>query len=158
MLLVSFTIPGAPVQKMRPRVFVQHGRRYVNTPEKVKAYEARVAAVVRDAWQRDPLDEPLVVELDIVCPRLKSTPKSKPGRTYKSTSPDVDNYGKSVLDGMEKGGLMVNDSRVVRLVLTKWHAALDEEPHVRVRVHDEWFMGGPEMMRAEGAWFPVDGD
>ena len=42
MTRISFTIPGSPVGKGRPRVSVRGGYAHAYTPEKTRTYEARV--------------------------------------------------------------------------------------------------------------------
>ena len=106
----------------------------MRTPTATRNYEGLVAGLVRSRWRSAPLDEPLCLTLEAVFTRKKSAPKSVSDRQAKSTKPDLDNVVKAVTDGLEAGGLVVNDSRFCRVVATKEWAAKGEQPHVKVIV------------------------
>ena len=118
-MMPAVLIPGRPVPKARPRRSRSGG---VFTPRATIDYENAVALAVRAA--RSPVQGP--VEVDIVL-------------RVSGRHGDVDNYAKSLLDGLVKGGGIGDDRDVVRLGvrLVKvakheqsagmvWAAALDE--------------------------------
>lgn len=129
MQILTATIPGEPVGKARPRFDGRTRRTY--TPEQTSTWEERAALILRSQWQGAPaLDEPCVLVVEAVLPRLKGS--RQVGRVPAAAKPDWDNVAKAVADAVEKAGVVVNDSRIFRAVVTKWRAAQGEEPHVRV--------------------------
>ena len=86
-----------------------------------KDWRSAVANAARQ-WQEDQgargtvlLDESVSVEITFWLPRPKSVPRWK---VWASGRPDVDKLARSVLDAIT-GTLLMNDSRVVRLVCEK---------------------------------------
>jgi len=111
-LTVDLEIPGAPVPKGRPRKG-RNGRFY--TPKRTQAAEAAVAWHAHTAGVR--FDGPVRVELDFYGGRG-----------------DADNLAKTVLDGLQKGGLLRDDRQVMELAIHK-HPR-DENPRTIVEVSD----------------------
>ena len=123
---VTFTIPGVPVPKGRPKASVRRrgSRAFVNmrTPDATRAYEAlvarhapRVAVPERGIyWVR---------AVFVVRDRPKTRPSHTPPVSWADPEPfhvgqtDVDNHVKALLDGLQ--GWMGNDARVVRLEVEK---------------------------------------
>ena len=112
-------IPGRPQPKQRPRV----GRSRVYTPSATLAYEARIVEACRtlrppmlpspqDSWGGF-----YVVHIVILTKRAKrEATKSRAGWRVKSTSRgDVDNIAKSILDGLQRAGIIIDDRRVADL-------------------------------------------
>lgn len=139
-MTLSFTVPGDPHGKGRPR-FVA-GRAV--TPAATRRYEATVAKAAAAAYRAPALVGPLSVELDVVCARPASRPASVDREAWRSGArlprigkPDVDNAAKAVLDGMVRGGLLADDTHVTRLVVCRWYAARGEMPHVAVEVRKD---------------------
>ncbi|MDO7788803.1 RusA family crossover junction endodeoxyribonuclease [Desulforamulus aquiferis] len=92
---VSFSIPGRPVPKQRPRVG-KNGSIY--TPKNCKEYEKKVAEVAYTVFRR-PYAGPVALEINLFL-------TSRPG--------DLDNYVKSVSDGLNKIAYL-DDRQVVEL-------------------------------------------
>jgi Holliday junction resolvase RusA-like endonuclease len=86
----SFTIPGEGVPKGRPRL-----------NRKTKVYEDCVALVASASHARYTKDTELRVQVLIF--------------TNKKSPADIDNIVKSVLDGIQKGGVIEDDSQVCDL-------------------------------------------
>ena len=109
----SFLVHGRPVPKGRPRMS-RKGRVY--TPAKtVSAEEEYSIAVGDDA----PIFEgPVRVELTF---NVDSTMVTIiPAGDWKSPlRGDLDNYIKLALDGIQRAGIIVNDSQVVHIEATK---------------------------------------
>lgn len=95
---IVFTVMGKPIAKERPRL----GRGGTYTPKKTKDYEADVRKAAQEAMQDKPPFLGLI-QLSMVIWRAD-------GRQA-----DVDNIVKSVMDGMQKGGVFRNDSQVAEL-------------------------------------------
>jgi Holliday junction resolvase RusA-like endonuclease len=114
---ITFTVPGVPVGKGRPRFFADKRSGIIRgiTPEKTVSYEAQLKyhflKAVGQLWK--PLDCPIVISIIAFFPMPKSANKSEKesGSRRKTTKPDLDNIIKSVCDGLNKMA-WVDDSRV----------------------------------------------
>ena len=110
---IEFTINGECVPKARPR-FSKFG--HVYTTPKTRAYENIVKSTAID--NRVPcVTTALRVELVIYKSIPKSFSKKKrelanEGKIYPVVKPDIDNYVKSVLDGLN-GVLFMDDKQIV---------------------------------------------
>jgi Holliday junction resolvase RusA-like endonuclease len=143
---IRFIVPGEPCAKGRPKASIVCGHVHMRTPKKTENYEARVCLAANEArpseWQE--FDGPIEVEVvavfsrpDRLLQRSKRTNMLLHGtedRMPHTSRPDLDNVIKAVLDGMDSAGIWRDDSRVFRLVSSKWYAAIGELPHVEVIV------------------------
>lgn len=132
-MTVSFTVPGVPVPKGRPRV-----TRYATfTPQSTVDYENRI----RDAWQAAgaaafPAACPLTVEVRAYFPMPKGTSRRR--RLLLEDSPhikhrgDIDNVVKAVLDALN-GRAFPDDCAVCRIVASK---AMSETPRTEVHIQN----------------------
>jgi Holliday junction resolvase RusA-like endonuclease len=111
--MVRFQIPGRPVAKQRARTV--NGHTY--TPPKTRAYEEAVAMLARSTRESFIGDVHVLIDL---------TSKTK-------LRGDIDNYAKSILDGIVKGGLIVDDRDIIHLCVSK---ILSDDDYVQVTVHD----------------------
>jgi Holliday junction resolvase RusA-like endonuclease len=139
--MISFTIPGAPVAKARARS-TSDGRHY--TPAKTMDYEHKVAVYARQAmagWVKAGngamLIGPITVRVYAHLPIPSSWSKKKQADAAKcmispTSRPDLDNYIKSVLDGMN-GIVFHDDAQVVYLCAGKAYSA---DPRVYVEVEE----------------------
>ncbi len=84
---VSFTVPGRPVPKQRPRVYMSGRRAQVYTPRETREYEETVGWYARPRFKH-PLLEPVRLA-------IRAFLRRGPGR-----EPDATNVAKSVEDGM----------------------------------------------------------
>ena len=126
---IEFTINGECVPKARPR-FSKFG--HVYTTPKTRAYENIVKSTAID--NRVPcVTTALRVEIVI----YKSIPKSfskvkrklaNEGKIYPIVKPDIDNYVKSVLDGLN-GVLFMDDKQIVDFRAIKKYS---DNPRVEV--------------------------
>jgi Holliday junction resolvase RusA-like endonuclease len=135
-VVITFTVPGAPQGKGRPRIgkVGPHARMF--TPAKTVVYENLVAQIAQQAMQGRPLlDEAVRVSLSIDC----QVPASWSGRKQRAalagdllptSKPDVDNVVKAIFDGCN-GVLWRDDVLVVDLSLRKRYSAV---PGVLVQV------------------------
>jgi Holliday junction resolvase RusA-like endonuclease len=134
--MITFTVPGAPQGKGRPRVgkIGTHVRLF--TPQKTVAYEGLVAHAAQLALAGAPLVEVAVsVNLFIDCQVPASWSQKKQrmalaGEVMPTTKPDVDNVVKAIFDGCN-GVLWKDDVQVVDFRLRKRYAPT---PGVRVEV------------------------
>ena len=129
-------IPGDPVGKERPRV--ANGHAY--TPEKTKAYEAKVAW----AWKKKypshkPFQRRTALSARVTArfqpPKSESKKKRADmlnGKIRPTKIPDIDNICKALLDG-SLGVCYEDDSSVVELTATKVYS---ESPGVLLEVRE----------------------
>lgn len=118
-------INGPCVPKERPR----HTRTgMIYTPKATKDYEALVALTC-ERLVKQPYDEPLKVEIHVYKKPPTSWSKKRREFAVKNNTcvvvkPDVDNYAKSVLDGLN-GVLFTDDKLVADLRVVKRYAEED---------------------------------
>lgn len=124
--MVSFTVPGEPVGKSRPRFIRATGRTY--TPEKTVNYET----LVRYEYHRqtDGYRFPEDSELGMRVEAFFEIPKSKPKRVKHdmeigvvrhTSKPDADNVLKAVADALNHIAYK-DDSAVVYVEVSKKYA------------------------------------
>lgn len=104
-------------------------------------YESYAIDTFRSEWAgRPPLDEPLVIVIDSVKYRSKDLcrPKHSRDRLPCAVKPDYDNIAKIIGDALTRAGVVRDDSRIVRGIVTKWLCEIDadgnptEPEHVEV--------------------------
>lgn len=116
----SFTVPGIPVAKGRPRVTIRGGRPRAYTPEKTEKYENLVRlAFIEKYGEAVPASGPITIEIDAFFPIPKSFSKNKRqrallGLVQKTTKPDLDNVQKAILDGLN-GVAFADDSQIYEI-------------------------------------------
>jgi crossover junction endodeoxyribonuclease RusA len=76
-------------------------------------------------------DGPVTVQLGFLLRRPKSTPKRV---VFPAVRPDIDKLARAVLDAITSAGVIVDDSRVVSLSVTKRY---DDRPGVRIWIDEE---------------------
>jgi Holliday junction resolvase RusA-like endonuclease len=130
-------IPGRPVPKGRPRAWrdPRSGRARLVTPQATRDYERHVA----DVCSRVGVDVPeswdgIVMGAHVCSVHGRSRREQTRGRAALQLKgrhrADLDNICKSVLDGVQRSPLMVDDSHVVGL--ESWRMiAPAEEPRVQ---------------------------
>jgi Holliday junction resolvase RusA-like endonuclease len=132
---VSVRLEGQPQPKARPRI--ARGGKGVFTPKATKSYEQYVAHVSALEMRRaPPLDEPVIIHI-MFCFALPKTPSVRSRIMSEgclhTKKPDIDNLAKSVLDGLQAGGVFSDDKQVVELRAAKVYAI--EEPFTIVNVY-----------------------
>lgn len=139
-MIVTFTVPGEPQGKGRPRYVRRTGRAY--TPDKTVAYEELVRQRFLEVsnGERFPDDAQISARISAFFPIPKSTSKKKvekmllPIGTIRPTKkPDADNIAKIILDSLN-GIAFKDDSQVVTLVVTKRYSVA---PFVNVILWDK---------------------
>lgn len=134
--MITFTIPGEPVAKGRPRATTVGGHARMYTPAKTAAYEQLVAVYASAAMKNAPLlEHPVRLHLGIYCKVPGSWSKKRradalAGIERPAKAPDIDNIVKALADGMN-GVVWIDDAQIVELTCSKWYAI---EPYVNVNV------------------------
>lgn len=131
----SWTIPGPPVGKGRPRLSTRGGFARAYTPPKTAHWEGFAFSVLRQGWgDHPPIDAPCRLRVVAVGERPKSLQRKKdpPGRMVRTTKPDGDNVLKCVGDALKLAGVVRDD-----VLIWSWHcesmyAAKGEGPCVEV--------------------------
>jgi Holliday junction resolvase RusA-like endonuclease len=135
-------IHQAPLGKGRPRATVQGSRARVYTPTATADWEHFAALELRSQYESSgPMTGPLGCEIVAVFARtaellrkVKDGYKHPPWRLPHAVKPDADNIAKSVLDAVEKAGIICDDKQVALLTVGKHYAMIHEEPRVEVRI------------------------
>jgi Holliday junction resolvase RusA-like endonuclease len=141
-------IHQAPLGKGRPRAVSVAGRARMYTPTATADWEHFAAMEMRsqyrDACEPEPanyMTGPLGCEVVAVFPRTAELlRKVKGGHKYPTwrlphaVKPDADNIAKSVLDAVEKAGIICDDKQIALLTVGKHYAMIDEQPRVEVRI------------------------
>ncbi len=120
---VSFSIPGIPIAKGRPRF----GNGRVYTPQRTSNAESKsqqAAVVAMNKARFRPTAGPVEVELEFFFPVPESWPKHKRvragrGELKPASRPDIDNLAKQVTDAMN-GVVYIDDAQIVSLSARKW--------------------------------------
>lgn len=135
-MTVVFTIPGDPVAKGRAKLSTVNGMARAYTPAKTRKYENLVCLAAEQAMAgRAPFDGPLSVQITVLLavPESWSGKKKKAALAYEvlpTKRPDLDNFTKAVLDGMNAVAF-TDDARIVDLIVKKRYS---DAPRVVVEI------------------------
>lgn len=152
-LIGRWTITGKPQSASRPRV----GRRGTHYPDAHRIWEARAVHHISLHRAGEAHEGPVDVTIVAVFPRPKARLPRHMGGTLSvdehrdwacmygldncygrmpahTASSDVDNVAKLCMDALQKAGVLVNDSRVVKLVIRKLWTAVDDDPCTEIVV------------------------
>ena len=136
-LVARFTIPGEPVAQERPRLTGCGRRCIVYDQPKSRHYKQAVAACAKAAMRgREPSVGAVLVSVVSYrrsLRRFTAAQRMNPEGVRPSTRPDVDNYAKAVLDGMN-GICYRDDGQVFFLGCRK---AYSDDPRTEVEVWEE---------------------
>ena len=124
--MLTYTIPGEPVAKGRPRFSRRSGRAY--TPPKTANWATMAGWYMREqGLPSTPLDGPLRVEIVATFARPKSrmSKAGAHGPVHHTVKPDADNLAKLVLDAMQSVGVITDDKIVCELQVVKLWAGYD---------------------------------
>lgn len=129
----SFTVPGAPASKGRPRFDRRTGRAY--TPETTVNAENWIKWHATQVFSA-PLTGALVVKISARFPIPKSWNKTKTadaliGVIRPTTGKDADNIAKAVCDAMN-GVAYLDDAQIVDLKVAKWYSG-DPAVHITIK-------------------------
>lgn len=127
----KFIIPGEPVAKGRPKL----SRYGTYTPKKTKEYEEHIKQEWRKNGYKEPLKGAVAVSIRFCRGIQKSGSKAVRmkkilGQIKPTVKPDLDNYIKAVLDGLN-GLAWVDDSQIVEITASKEYS---EKPRTEVMI------------------------
>ncbi len=131
---MKLIIEGEPVAQGRPRFSTINGHARVYDPAKSRNYKKLVQSVAK-RHVSEPLDREVRLVIDVYKSIPKSFTKKKrleavEGRIRPITKPDIDNYIKGILDGLN-GVVWIDDNRIVSLTVNKFYS---EHPRVEVEI------------------------
>lgn len=128
----TFEIPGTPVAKARPRASKRGSHIVMYTPTKSKNFEFEVRTVASKII-RTPLLGAVSIDIELQLPRPKRLCwKTKPmPRCPCDVRPDIDNYCKSLLDGLN-GIAFRDDGQVSELYAKKFYHAGGDHPKTNI--------------------------
>lgn len=142
---ISFTIPGPPQGKARPRVVrTKSGASMSFTPDKTVAYEElvrlRFLEAAKDAEMAEPCEAPVCITILALYPIPKSTSKKRAAAMERceilpAKKPDWDNIGKIICDALN-GLAYKDDAQVVAASVRKQYT--DGVGEVIVSINDVW--------------------
>jgi Holliday junction resolvase RusA-like endonuclease len=135
--MIKFTVPAKIVGKERPRYSSQS--RSFFTPKKTKEFEALVSAYAKNHMvsnSRSIIDVActVIITIRIAVPNSYSKKKREQALTgglFPTTTPDIDNCAKSLLDGMN-GVTFTDDKLVTSLIIRKVY---DQKNSVEIVVY-----------------------
>lgn len=138
-VIQTFTIPGEPVGKGRPRFGrTKNGGVHTYTPDKTAKYEALVTRCYRATIGYTIKYAPIGVEIEAYFPIPKSYPKKRvqdiaEERELPMKKPDCDNIVKIILDALN-GVAYYDDKQVVDVRCRKHYAKPEESGRVVVTI------------------------
>lgn len=133
---IEFRVYGVPAPQGSKTAFVRGGRAVVvdgsstSGRQKLSSWRAEVAREAANVSPGYPLNGPVSVAITFYMPRPKSAPKT---RLFPDRKPDVDKLVRSTFDAMT-GVLYEDDSRVVKLAVSKQYADSIEPPGAHISV------------------------
>lgn len=130
------TLEGEIVGKGRPTFSTRGGVKRAITPAKTRTFEKYVSLMTRQVF-KEPFKKPVKVKILVKKKPPKSWSKKKQreaiaGEIAATAKPDLDNYAKSILDGMN-GIAWIDDSYIVELLQRKEYA---EEDGAEIRISE----------------------
>ena len=114
---VSLSVTGNPASQGSHAIM--HGRIVQVNSSKHKAWRKAIVqeaiATLPDDWQ--PIDEPCELIVNFYLPKPKTVDRQLP-----SVSPDLDKLIRAVGDSLTDSGVVIDDSRIVRISARKLYA------------------------------------
>lgn len=141
MSTIRLDVIGTP----KPKGSLKHiGRgRLVEQVAGSGTWRERIAWSAREQHDGAALNEPAVVSFEIRVAPPKSAPKRRITWPATRSSGDIDKHARNVLDALVDGGVLTDDSRVVRVSGGKRHCLPGEQPGATIWVRPAGPAGSP---------------
>lgn len=142
---IVIEIDGKVVAKGRGRVGLVNGHATIFTPAHTRSYENRIKDQAALAMAgRDPIEGAVMVTVHVYLPYPKSVSQKAlesmaRGDLRPCTKPDIDNYVKSAMDGLN--AIVIRDDNQVVSVYA--HKLYSSKPRLRIEVRE---MYNPKAM------------
>ena len=132
---LSFSVPGTPRGKGRPRFTIINGHVSTYTPRETRDYEEYVRECFLLQCGQKTLTGPVSVCITACFEPPRSVSKKirqgmLRGEIPHTRKPDLDNIGKAVLDALNKIAYK-DDSQITKLKITKQYS---ETPEIKVEI------------------------
>lgn len=132
---MKLTFEIEPVEQARPRATRMGRGIRLYDPKKVSVYKKQLAMMCKFQYKDQPLSGQLTVNLKFYRHVQSSVSKKERklrliGAHRPTVKPDVDNYIKSTLDGLN-GLLWEDDNQIVKIVAEKYYS---DHPRVEIEV------------------------
>ena len=132
---MKLTFDIEPVEQARPRATRMGRGIRLYDPKKVSVYKKQLAMMCKFQYKDQPLSGQLTVNLKFYRHVQSSLSKKERklrliGAHRPTVKPDVDNYIKSTLDGLN-GLLWEDDNQIVKIVAEKYYS---DHPRVEIEV------------------------
>ena len=114
--MIEFVVPGRPVPKERPRTSLAGRKMRIYTPRATSQYEKLVGYAALEAAKGHSFFEEIAISIKLFFKDKRYG--------------DLDNYTKSILDGLQ-GVIFENDKQVCELTVKRYH---DKEERAEVKV------------------------
>lgn len=108
--MMIFNFPIDPTPKGRPR-FTKGGRAY--TPKKTKDFETSIKKMASEQYRNGPIKDAISMTVVFIIKRPKSVK-----REYPTVKPDIDNFLKSLCDGLN-GIAYIDDAQIIEVNASK---------------------------------------
>lgn len=139
--MISFTIHSEPIAQPRHNIGKIGGfaRAYIPASHAVHKFKLDVKEAAMKAWGK--IGQPVLCPLEVRAVFVMGRPKKYQGKKYDTgrlwydRQPDIDNFMKSLFDGIT-GIIWANDSQVCDARCQKYYAAVGEEPHIEVLIKE----------------------
>lgn len=121
---LNITIYSNPVPKARPRTVFKNGKIRTYTPQKTKVFENEIRSLALIAMREKKITEkPIMLKVNFGIPVPQSWSQVKKNKAFDNaikpiTRPDLDNYIKCILDGLNNV-VFKDDSQVVEITASK---------------------------------------
>ena len=134
---MKLTFDIEPVEQARPRATRMGRGIRLYDPKKVSVYKKQLAMMCKFQYKDQPLSGQLTVNLKFYRHVQSSVSKKERklrliGAHRPTVKPDVDNYIKSTLDGLN-GLLWEDDNQIVKIVAEKYYS---DHPRVEIEVEE----------------------
>jgi Holliday junction resolvase RusA-like endonuclease len=120
--MVKIIVPGRPISKSNFKLHNIHGQSWMpikGKHSKYIAYENMIAGYINQQYQGPQIEENLITILKLYFPNKKMG--------------DLHNYPKSICDGIEKSGIIVNDKQLKPVLLFDY---IDKDnPRVEIELY-----------------------
>ncbi len=131
-------IPSTTTAQAGNRIFFNRktGRQFIGKDPKTKAVQKEYGLAFSKWKPKLPLSGPLKLEVEIIWPFKKATPKyvRARGKVHRDTKPDCDNIMKQISDALEWAGYFhVGDQQISELTCKKFHG---EDSGIKVRLEE----------------------